>query len=407
MSKFLSNSDAGGSGVASPEDLLDDILTPDDDALDTEDKDDKETKDDKDDKAKDKDKDKDIDDEIELKEDKENDDTIDAEDIKIDTPPRKKELLKAYPDLLKKFPYIEKMMYRDKQYQELFGSFDDAKDASEKADVLDGFEKNLLSGSTEELFGRIKESDPKAFDKVVDNLMPTLFKIDKEAYYGIASDMVKRVIVRMVTEGKRINNEQLQDAAALVNQFVFGSSEFEPPKDRTKPAQDDELETERAKFQSERLEAAIEEVGTRVTNTIKNTVTEYIDPKGEMTAYEKKNAIADALRIIDEEIDGDKSFKQQLDKLWKASIGDKLSQKSKDRVRAVWLGKAKTLLKTAITKARAEALKDRKGSRKSSDDTESDNRSRRPIPTGHSAPSRSGKLERKPGESAMDFLMRD
>src|SRR6187549_271860 len=118
----------------------------------------------KDDKKKEKDEDKE--DEDEEDEDKKSEED---EEVEIDAPPKKKAILAKYPTIFKDFPFIEKMLYRDKQYQELFGSFDDAKEAHEKVASYEHFETLLAAGNTGEVLKTIKEGDPKVFDKVVDN----------------------------------------------------------------------------------------------------------------------------------------------------------------------------------------------------------------------------------------------
>lgn len=416
MSKLLSANDAGGSnsasgkGVDNADDALD-ILNDVDDVVD--DKTDKDDKDDKNDKKDKDDKETDLDD-LELNDEDDKDEKIDLKDdnnLNIDAPPKKKELEKLYPGIFKKVPYLEKMMFRDRQYQELFGGYDDAVEANEKAQLLEGFEKDLGSGNPETLFSKIKEGDAKAFAKLADNLLPTLAKIDKDAYFGVVSDVVKRVISRMVTEGNRVKNEQLQDAALLLNQFVFGTSEFEAPKDRTDKDTKPEDDEERSSWQQERFDTAVSEMSNRVSNTLKNTISEYIDQKNEMSPFVKRHAISEALKSVDGAIASDSGFRKQLDRLWDAANKDRFSKSSLDKIRSVVLGKSKTLLKSAIIKARAEALKGNSRNIDSDDDkSDKSDRSDRKghVPTGRSASSsKSGKLERKSGESVQDFLMRD
>src|SRR3990167_4169941 len=106
------------------------------------------------------------DEEIELKDKDEETEKLDLtkedEEVEIDTPPRKQQILKDYPDLFKKYPFLEKVLYRDKEYRELFGSFDDAKEIAEKADIFKSFESQLLSGNTTEILKNVKETEPKA-----------------------------------------------------------------------------------------------------------------------------------------------------------------------------------------------------------------------------------------------------
>jgi hypothetical protein len=336
----------------------------------------------------------------------------DVEDI--EAPPRKKEILKEYPELFKKFPFLEKMMYRDRQITELFGSFDDAKEIAEKSDTFNNFESQLLSGKTEEILRGVKEADEKAFNIIVDDYLPTLAKVDKEAYFHVVGNLNKRLIMEMVQEANDTNNDDLKQAALLVNQFVFGSAKFTAPTNRVEKRTEEQSETEkeRLSFVKERFETARDDLQSRVDNTLRATITDYIDPRGNMSAYEKKNAISDAMRILSSSIAADSGVVKNLDKLWRASFDSKFSKESLGRIQSFYLSKAKGNLKNAILKARAEVLKNAqsRGKREKEDveDQEETPRVARKtsIGTGRPAQSQNKNAPRK-GESVSDFFMRD
>lgn len=433
MPRLLSSNDGSSTsgptkgGNVSVSDVLDQLGKPteSDDSLDDLDEQPapkKETKGDKSDKSDGEKPDKDIEDiddeDLELSSE-ESSEPEEEEDINVDTPPKLKEIEKLAPGLLKKLPYLEKMIFRDRQYNQLFGGYDDAVEASEKAGVLDNFEKELTSGNSKNLFAQIKQGDEKAFRKLAVNLLPNLFEVDPQAHQEVVSNLFKRVITRMIHVGKSQQNEQVQDAATILSQFIFGDTEFSPPTDgpqnNRNDNRDEELESERKSFNEERLRAAQEDVISRVTNTLRNTISQYIDPKDEMSAFTKRHAIDEALRFIDSSIDGDDDFRRQMGRLWDTAIKEKLSRSSVDRIRTIFLGKAKSdgLLKKAILKARADALKDNVRR----EDGNGNNAERRPasrrgpVTTGSSAPSNRGnrgaKIERRQGESVLDFLSRD
>ncbi len=151
---------------------------------------------------------------VEADEDEEKLDLSKADDdIDIDAPPRKKEILKEYPELFKKFPFLEKILYRDRQYSELFGSFDDAKEASERVEAFDAFESQLMSGSTEQVLREVKETDENAFNKIIDDYLPTLAKVDKDAYFHVVGNLNRRLIMEMVQEANDTGNDDLKQAA--------------------------------------------------------------------------------------------------------------------------------------------------------------------------------------------------
>lgn len=383
----------------------------------------KPAKDDKEEDPDKKDKDDVIPDEedIELKDadevDEEKLDLLKKDDeIEIDAPPRKREVLAKYPNLYKDFPWFEKMQYRDKAYNELFGSFDDAKEAAEKAEAFDEFDSHLVSGNTEKILKSVKENDEKAWDKVVDNYLATLFKVDKDAYHEVTNNVVKQLIAEMAKEAKAAQNEDLQQAAVLLNQFMFGTSTYTPPKVRGTKQDSTEKspeEKERLEYVQERFDTSRNDLQGKVDNILKNTIGDYIDPKKAMTDYVRKTAVRDALESVGKTIQADSSFMKILDRLWRGAFDARFSQDSLKKIQSAYLGKAKTLLPNAIRKARAEALKDlpylpAKQEEEEQDEKEDNSTPNKGnLPAGRPAQHRQKANEMKRGESVADFFARD
>jgi len=375
----------------------------------------KKIKSDKEDELELKEDKKDSEDELEFKVDEEEkEEKIDLkEDFEIDAPPRKKEILAKYPDLFKTFPFLEKVLYRDKQYTELFGSFDDAKEIAERSESFNEFETQLLSGNTEEILRELKNSDPQAFNKIADNYLLTLHKVDKEAYFHVTGNLNRRLIQEMVEEGNQTGNDDLKQAALLVNQFVFGTSKFTTPNklvNETEESGKSEIEKERLDYLKERFETSRDELQTRVDNTLRATIDSYIDPRNQMTPFAKKHAVSEAMKYISETLVEDSAIVKHLDKLWRAAFDSKFSKESLSRIQHTYLGKAKSLLKDAIMKARAEALKDVKTQAKPEkeeveENSTEDSPKKRITPGRTSEPK--GKNQMKKGESVSEFFARD
>ena len=350
------------------------------------------------------------DEELELVDPDEETEKLDLEkpedDIEIAAPPRKKEILAKYPNIFKDFPFMEKVLYRDRQYTELFGSFDDAKELASKGEVFSEFENQLLAGNTVEILKNVKETDSKAFDKIVDNYLKNLASVDKDAYFEVVGNVIKQAILEMSNE----DNDELKEAAALINKWMGWGNKLTPPKSRVeeKPA-NEEAEKERLAIVQERFIGARDTLQTQADNTLKATINEYIDPKGVMTGYIKKNAIKDTLDNLGEEINKDPSFRKNLDSLWRAAFDARFSQESLNKIKRFYLGRAKSLLPRAIVKARAEALKDLatkpREKEVETEEREETPRRRGPIPAG--GPSRPKKNEMKKGESVSEFFARD
>ena len=371
-------------------------------------------------------KDEDDDEEIKLKEDVEDEDNEEKLDLKKEpdtddklvTPPKIKDITAKYPNFFKEFPFLEKMMFRDKAYTELFGSFDDAKEVAGKVERLNEFETQLLSGDTKEVLSTVKVTDSEAFDKIVDNYLAALESVDKDAYHEVVGNFSKRVIMGMVDEARRTNDEDLKTAAEQFYKYLFGTTKWEEPKVRVKAERSEEgdkLKTERLQFTQERFETARGDLQTKVDNVLRATISEHIDPKGSMSAYEKKNAVKDALDLLHNDIRADDVFVKNLDKLWRASFGDKFSNSSLDKIRKTYLGKAQGRLASIIKKVRAEALKDKDLTSSKKEEKEEDEeedktpvvRKTGKINAGRPTQQTPKAKDRQKGESIEEFFARD
>ena len=303
-------------------------------------------------------------DEIEIKEEddeeKEELELIEEEEINTDiiVPVRKKEILAKYPKIFKEFPALESAYYKAQQYSEILPTIDDAKEAVEKAQTLDNFEKDIFSGNLETLLSTVNKNDSKVFKKIADNLLQTISKIDNNTGLHIIGNVLKHSLVSAASEGKRNKNENLEAAAKIINEFIFGSEEItNPTKLVSEDKEDEGIKKEREEFEQEKFNTASDSLKTRVNNTIKSTIDANIDPKDSMSSYVKKNAIRDALEQVESALNKDSSFKKIMNNLWKSAKEAKYSSSSLDRIKAAHLSKAKILLPSIIRNARNEALK--------------------------------------------------
>jgi hypothetical protein len=367
------------------------------------------------------DKDEDEDDELdELVEELEE---PDDEDLELTTPVPRREILAKYPQLFKEFPYLEKAYYREQQFTQIFPSLDDAKEAQAKSGTLDSLEKELADGNIKNVLSAVKEVNKTAFNKLADDYLTTLREIDSDAWNHVAGNFIKDTIVAMVGEANRSQNDSLKAAAALLNQFEFGTTEFEAAKKLYKETEKDnsaeeKLKKERQEFVQQRYETARNDISSRVDNLIKRTIADNIDPKSSMTDYVRKQASREAFEQIQDLINKDARFKSILDKLWKYSFNSNFSRDSQDKIRRAFITRAKTVLPSAIKKARNEALKGLgKRVKEETDELPEEKEesvSNKPKKLGQSTtPKFSGKTDRDKakqiprGMSALDYLMQD
>ena len=387
--------DAGTTGELSVDDMIDELSK--DDSLGDDKKPEDLLTDDKKEPVKEEKKE-----ELELEEEEPVIDETDVRDV-----PRK-EILAKYPTLFKEFPQLETAYYREKKYAEIFPTIDDAKEAVEKVENYDNFEQSLLGGNLDGVLNSLKTSNPKSFARAVDNYLPSLQKADQGAYYHVIGGILKNTIATLVREGTTTENDNLKAAAVVLNQFLFGSSEFKAPTTFSgeKPGGDPEQEkvnNERSALVQEKFESSLEDLSTVSDNIIKSTISQHIDPKGAMTDYVKRTAIKDAIEDVKDAINGDARFKSVLDKLWEKAFEKNFSKETKDNIKKAYLNKAKTLLPQIISRRRNEALK---GLGKRVNEEREEPQKKGPVPVGRaSAGDSSRNKEAVPkGMSTLDFL---
>jgi hypothetical protein len=348
----------------------------------------------------------------------------DDEDLELTTPVPRREILAKYPQLFKEFPYLEKAYYREQQFTQIFPSIDDAKEAQAKSGTLDGLERELADGNIKNVLSAVKDVNKNAFNKLTDDYLMTLREVDPSAWNHVVGNLIKDTIVAMVQEASGSQNDSLKAAAALLNQFVFGTTEFEAAKKLHKEekanTEDEKLKRERQEFIQQRYETARNDISSRVDNLIKRTIADNIDPKSSMTDYVKRQASREAFEQVQDLINKDARFKAILDKLWKHSFSSNFNRDSQESIRRAFITRAKTVLPAVIKKARNDALKGlgKRVKEEVEEETETSektsNEKKIVKKSGQSTtPKFSGKSDREKARqiprnmSALDFLMQD
>ncbi len=335
--------------------------------------------------------------------------------LELTTPVRRKEILAKYPNLFKDFPYLEKAYYREQQFTELLPTVQDAKIAVEKANILDETERRVMNGDISTVLLAAKSEDGEAFNRIADNYLHTLRQVDQGAYFHVLGNVIKDTIITMVREGNNLgeNGAPLKAAANILNQFIFGSQNFQPPttlarqvnRDEQEREQNYQLEQQNRLF--ERFDGVRADLQTKADNVLRATIDGHIDPKGTMTDYVKSHAAAEAFTDLEVMISKDTRFRSLLDKLWEKAFQSNFDKADTDRIKSAYLSKAKTLLPSVIQKARREALRERRASG-SNEREEPLAPSRGPVTPGRSASPTSGKIKSgkdiPKGMSTLDFL---
>lgn len=352
--------------------------------------------------------------EVELEDEEEPKEPTEEDLEELVTPVRRKEILAKYPNIFKDFPHLEKAYYREQQFTEVFPTIQDARLSAEKAKILDQTEQAVMqNGDISLVLRAAKAENQEAFNKIADNYLPTLRKVDQQAYFHVLGNVIKDTIITMVREGRNLGEQgaPLTAAANVLNQFIFGSQNFTPPKPLSRQVSP-EIRQQEQQFQQHRQQQIIgqftqvrDDLQTKADNVLKSTIDGHIDPNKSMSDYVKGHATQEAFENLEALIGKDTRFRIVLDKLWEKAFQSNFDKESTDRIKSAYLSKAKTLLPSVIKKARITALKGT-----GSTNGEETTLKKGPIAHGRSA-SPSSKY-RKPsdiprGMTTLDVLMKD
>lgn len=316
------------------------------------DKDDKEDKDDKDDKE---DKDDDLEDKFEI------------DETEFGIRPSFKDITTKFPTLLKEFPQIRDMYFREQKLTEVFPTVEEAQEAREDLESFKLLESNLKSGKVEDLsntLSAIKDLGEDTLINMAINFLPSLQKLDQNAYYSATTPIVLDIVRSLYDAGIKNGNENLKNTGLAAALYFFGDKDVASgaktvnlPKTKVQEdKKDDALENERRQFSQERYSSLLSDVNTDYISEISSAIQDGIDPDGIMTKFLKEALTEKIIKSINQVLSADTNHQSKMKSLWKQAESSKFSRDWKDRIKFAALSRAKSIMPTIRNKARAEAL---------------------------------------------------
>lgn len=325
---------------------------------------------------------------------------------------KRSDVVKKYPQIFKEFPDLERKIYRGEKYEEIFPTLKDANEAKDRADTLASAEQLLFAGDLTDILKSVRNEDEEAFKRIVDNFPAVIEKLDKSTYLQLLGNAGRYFIKNMLGEANRFGQQTdqykaLVGSATILNQFLFGNSQFQDIAPISKPVSDadNKISEREAQLTQQRFIEVRDDLIERADNAITATINKYIDPKESMTPYIRSKAVDDVKRQLDSSIANDERFKNNLDRLWQDLIAKDFNKGAQEAIKAAYFNKAKTLLFEIIKKVRGEALSGKiQAPRKQAADDEPNNEPQR-VRANTAAPKR-GQDERRKGESTSEYLNR-
>ncbi len=309
-----------------------------------------------------------------------------------------KSLEKKFPAIFDAFPSLRGVIYREKQYADVFATIDDAKEAATKINGMERLEDSLLSGSSELLFDGLKRANPKAYESFSDNFLPTLYKQDRESYLRITKPIITGIIKNAIKEGRELGNKNLEYSGMHLSNYIFGRAipEDEPVKD-TQPSPDQQqLEAEKRAWAQARKVEFEDGIGSDAGTKLKSEISKLIDPGKAMKSFERTAAIKEVERLIGAELEKDKQHMSIMNSLWSRAQKERFAADWKPRIISAYLGRARQLLPAVIRQVRNEVLGESGSNGKVTD-------KKKMIPSNSTSPNKAKEIAAKVAKGGSEF----
>jgi hypothetical protein len=289
----------------------------------------------------------------------------------IDTHPFERPSLKsveeAFPGLLKKFPSLRDMYFREAEYSKLFPTVDDAKEANENNTAFNNIKEDVFQGNGKKFFSSIKEVGEKDLERFSTTVLNSLFQVHPQAFWRAANPLVEDIARNMFNKGVKEKDESMQNAARYLSEYFFGNTEIAEGKKTSiikVEATDPEITKQREAFDNERATAFRGSVETGIRTNLHSIIEgkdpktgkSRLDPDGVLSPFIRKTIIDHIIEEMGTQLTADKDHIRFMDSLWNKSKKNGRTDEDKARIISAYLARAKSLIPSLRSKYVSEAL---------------------------------------------------
>lgn len=270
-----------------------------------------------------------------------------------------KQITEKFPTLFKEFPQLRHTFFREQEYAKVFPTVEDAQEAATKAENFSYLEADLLAGSPTNLLKSISQAAPEAFEKLVNEFLPSVYSLNKDAFYSVTRPILSNALKAAFNEGTQDGNKNLVLASQYLNRFLFGSTDIEDTKVITQRQQPDsareKFEQERSTFFKQRSEDFENDVHKTVRNELKKLSSAGLDPENKLNEFTRSSIIDKIIEQVGSVLSKDTRHQATMNSLWKRALQSGLSPELKSRIIQTHIARVKEILPTIRAKVRSEA----------------------------------------------------
>lgn len=292
---------------------------------------------------------------LELAEDKTSED---EEEITLPGRIDFKVVKKDFPDLIKKFPQLQANYFKAEQYSEIFPSIEEAQSAAQKAEVFDVINERALSGDINIILDGIGDEAPKALNTVAETILPTLYKKNPQLYSTAMAPEIKKLILSAVRAGEKSNNENLKNAALVLQEYVFGANGL--PADKVPEKEDPEKENLRKQNQglfiqqARSYESDVKEFTAK--HLVKSVEVDLDDPNNPMSDFVREKLVEQIIEDVNNNLAKNPTIAREMNALWAKAAQKGFSAEMKPVIARAFLARANLILPAIKQKRRNEVF---------------------------------------------------
>ncbi len=280
--------------------------------------------------------------------------------------PSIKQLEEAFPGLLKKFPSLRDMYFRESEYTKIFPTIDEAKEANDNNVAFTNIRDDVFQGDGSKFFAAIKEADEKGLERFSSQVLGTLFKVSPNSFWRATQPLVEDIARSMFAKGVKAGDESMQNAARYLSDYYFGDVAFAEGKKTSvvKLDTDPEISKQREEFEREKdtsfrggVESSVKsQLVSLIESKDEKTGKLRLDPDGVFSPFIKSTIIDHIIRDLGTQLTADKDHIRFMDSLWTKARRSGRTDEDKARIISAYLARAKSLIPSLRSKYVSEAL---------------------------------------------------
>jgi len=273
------------------------------------------------------------------------------------------DIKEAFPDLFKKFPVLRDVLFREKAFNELFSSIEDARTAQDDSVALQEARQSIFNDDGSGFLAAVKKTDEAALLKFASNIMPALYKVDEKAHWAAANPLMENMVKAFAESAP--GNEDTKKAALLMAKFLFGNDAqdiLDGKKSYVPRAAESKTDPERVKFESDRLKAFTGDISSDIKGQVKSVILSKdkngslrLDPEGVFSRWMVDTLVEKINKEVDDQMGADREHLRYMDSLWSKAKKDGYTSDWKSRITSAYLARARQLVPAVRAKIVAEA----------------------------------------------------